>query len=130
MELFKALILAVISFAKVSVYLFEQAAQIFPSSRHRCVRDEISILQRDWILYVIKVTGYLYDLQYQKYCVYKCNLLTDTVFTLSFKATRESKNEQMCKERILNANPSKSERWYLDYIEIAASETLSILNFA
>lgn len=62
MELFKALVLAVMSFAKVLVYLFEQAAQTFPSSRHRCVCDEITIFQKDWILYVIKVTGYLYDL--------------------------------------------------------------------
>lgn len=63
MQLFKALILAVItSFTEASVYLFEQAAQTFPSSRHRGVCDEISILQREWILYVIKVTGYLYGL--------------------------------------------------------------------
>lgn len=103
MELFKALILAVtISFFKVSVYLFEQVTQTFPASRHRCVCDEILMLQRDWVLYVIKVTGYLYD--WDMYRIYKRNLLTDTVFALSFKATREPKNEQMYKERDLNAN--------------------------
>lgn len=50
---------------------------------------------------------------------------------LSFKATRESKNEQMCKNAdVLNANLWKYEWWYLDYIEISSCKPLSILYFA
>lgn len=51
MEFFKVLILAVIIlFAKVSVYLFEQAEQTFPLSRHRCICDVISTVERDLVI--------------------------------------------------------------------------------
>lgn len=51
MELFKVLILAAITlFAKVSVYLFEQAEKTFPLSRHRCICDVISTLERDLVI--------------------------------------------------------------------------------
>lgn len=68
MQLFKdSLLVAIISFAKVSIYLFEQEAQKFPSSRYTRVCDEISVLQRNWISYVIKATRNLYDIKCQKY---------------------------------------------------------------
>lgn len=42
MKLFKVLILAIfLPFAKLSVYLFEEGEQTFPSYEHSCVCDEI-----------------------------------------------------------------------------------------
>lgn len=50
MKLFKVLNLAAIMlFAKVSVYVFEQE-QTFPLSRHRCLCDSISTVEVDLLI--------------------------------------------------------------------------------
>lgn len=121
MELFKVLILAVTTpFAKVSVYLFEKAEQTFPLSRYWFICDKISTVERDLVIPK-------FIMQYQNFLMQSFKILLSHFHSNSLE---NLKVNRCVEKKILIANSWKSEYWYLDYIEISASKTSSVLNFA